>query len=499
MLMKKFIGATSREAMRKMKADLGPEAYVISNRTTPAGVEILCMSGSAVDEMARQTKASADRPGLAKPSPVAPAKPAPLRTLRDIAIQIGVPGVANNVGTLRSTNATVPARSRPAERTAPPQEARAAQSGLPAPIVPSVSMELAASPRAAAVGASGTQTGPSENQASGLMAVAPNAGTPSQSATDSDLVDEIRAMKFMFETRLASLAWRDVAERRPLAMNLWRELTGAGFSPALARTVVSRLPDDYAETQARKWMQEVLAHNLHCVQGTQDLILQGGVYALVGPTGAGKTTTTAKLAARCVVTYGAASLGLITTDGYRIGAFDQLSIYGKILGVNVHAAQSAAELEAMLATLRGKRLILIDTSGMSQRDARVGEQIGLLAHPAVQRLLLLNASAQSETLDDVVQAYSGAAAGARPLAGTILTKLDEAVKLAPVLDTCARHMLRIHHVTNGQRVPEDLHPANARALIHRALRAPSNPVFDRQDDALPFRAAEVAPVRARGV
>ena len=106
MLMKKFIGATSREAMRKMKADLGPEAYVISNRTTAAGVEILCMSGSAVDEMTRQTNVSSARSAAARPAPVATAKTAPFKTLRDIAIQIGAPGLVNNFGTQRATSTT---------------------------------------------------------------------------------------------------------------------------------------------------------------------------------------------------------------------------------------------------------------------------------------------------------------------------------------------------------------------------------------------------------
>jgi flagellar biosynthesis protein FlhF len=178
----------------------------------------------------------------------------------------------------------------------------------------------------------------------------------------------------------------------------------------------------------------------------------------------------------------------VTTDSDRIGAFDQLSIYGKILGVPVHSAQSYAELEATIATMAGKRLVLIDTTGMGQRDNRVAEQINLLNHPRIKRLLLLNAAVQAETLEDVARVYQGKAAGARPLAGAVLTKIDEAAKLASALDVVARHGLELQFVTNGQRVPEDLHAPVASALVHRAFKAQVDPVFAMRDDEVAMRA-----------
>lgn len=285
-------------------------------------------------------------------------------------------------------------------------------------------------------------------------------------------------MKQLLESRLAAIAGQPAAAPRPLAVTLWRELTVAGYSPAVARAISARLPADYGESQARQWLHEVLTRNLHCAPPERDLLSSGGIYALTGPTGVGKTTTVAKLAARCVVKHGAASLGLVTTDGYRIGAFDQLEIYGRILGVPVHAAQTAGDLEAVLEALRGKRLVLIDTAGMSQRDARLEAQMDLLSVAGVRRVLLLNAVAQAETLDDVVQAYQpagGTAGGARQ--PVILTKLDEAVKLAPVLDACTRHALEIQYITSGQRVPEDIHQANSHALAHRSLHAVAHGAF----------------------
>lgn len=308
------------------------------------------------------------------------------------------------------------------------------------------------------------------------------------SANEERLLGEVKAMKALLQSQLQGFAFRDMSQRRPLAMKFWREMADAGFSATVTRTVVDKLPDDLNEAQSRKWLSEVLARNLRCADAGRDLVEAGGTYALVGPTGVGKTTTIAKLAARCVVKYGAQSLGLITTDSYRIGAFDQLAIYGKILGVKVHSAQSLPELEAALNTLRGKRLILIDTTGMGQRDSRLAEQINLLDLPQVQRLLLLNAAAQAETLDDVARAYQGRAAGARPLTGVIFSKIDEAAKLGPVLDTAMRHSLDVYYVANGQRVPEDLHPAKAQVLIHRSLKSAADPVFALREDEVPLRA-----------
>lgn len=467
MQMKKFVAATTREAMRKMKDELGCEAYVMSNRNTAKGVEILAMSGSAIDALARSVGAAPQslpvlnsapgprsdarpeaRPGL-RPEPrhppahaaqgLAGAGMSPFKTLRDIAVHLP------------------PSAAAAAAPSAVPPPASAAQ--MPAP----VSIDTAAI---------GFQPGTDPGTVYGTA--------------QQHLLDEFKAMKALLERQLASLAWRDSVQRRPLAADLWRELTSAGYSPAVARSLAGRLPDAFTGVQARQWMQDVLVHNLHCAAPGQDIVSVGGVYALVGPTGVGKTTTTAKLAARCVVKYGAAALGLVTTDGYRIGAFDQLAIYAKILGVPVHATQSAAELGAVLAGLKGKRLVLIDTAGLGQRDARLEPQLALLDQVPVRRVLLLNAAAQAETLDDVVQAYAAPRA-AQP-AAVILTKLDEAVKLAPALDTCTRHHLEIHYVTGGQRVPEDIHPANGQALAHRALRVAASPVFALHDDELPAAA-----------
>ena len=500
MLMKKFLGATAREAMQKMKAEMGPDALVISNRKTAAGVEILAMvesaheipegaatpaaqmsAASAAGTPARRVAAGA--PGTVAPprAPAAPTRPGQFTSLKDFAERIEAPP-ARTAQPGTSLTQGMPAQRaewQVANAYAAHHQPRNWPGGrASAPPGAREEPEFSARQQPAALARPASTAAPA----------APPELLPTRN--EQRMFEELAAMKAMLQSQIAGLAWRDMAERRPLALKIWRELIEAGFSASLARVVADKLPDDHSEAQARKWLAGVLARNIRCADPAHDMVESGGVFALVGPTGVGKTTTTAKLAARCVVKFGAQSLGLITTDGYRIGAFDQLAIYGKILGVPVHSAQSYGELEATVATMAGKRLVLIDTTGMGQRDNRVAEQINLLDNPRIKRVLLLNAAAQAETLDDVARAYQGRAAGARPLAGAILTKIDEAAKLAPALDVVARHALELLHVTNGQRVPEDLHAPTSPALVHRALKAAVDPVYALNENEVAARAMQ---------
>jgi flagellar biosynthesis protein FlhF len=307
---------------------------------------------------------------------------------------------------------------------------------------------------------------------------------------------ELKAMRGMIETQLATIAWSESVRRSPLRMKFTRMLLAAGFGPALARSALARLPDDYTEEQAGKWLASVIARNIPVTMPEANLVSQGGVYAIVGPTGVGKTTTTAKLAARCVVRFGADKIALVTTDSYRIGAQDQLRTYGRILGVPVHVVQDESGLASTIAALRGKHLILIDTVGMGQRDSRVIEQVSMLAGSGANRILVLNATAHPETLEDVVHAFQG-----KGLAGCIVSKSDEAVCMGGVLDTVLRHRLPLHFVANGQRVPEDLYEPNAQHLVQQALKAvvPKQP-FRLSDDeySLLMAPGEVPATEAKG-
>lgn len=295
------------------------------------------------------------------------------------------------------------------------------------------------------------------------------------------VMNELSAMRGMMEEQFAGLVWGNRQRRSPLHGALTKRLFSAGFSAQLVRTVVDNLPAELAAGSfdgACDWVESVLAGNLPVLDSENALMERGGVFALMGPTEVGKTTTTAKLAARCVMRFGASKVALLTTDSYRIGGHEQLRIFGRILGVPVHAVKDGGDLQLALSELRNKHIVLIDTIGMSQRDRTVSDQIAMLqgADTPAQRLLLLNATSHGDTLNEVVQAYRGE--GQPDLAGCILTKLDEATNLGGVLDTVIRYQLPVHYVSTGQKVPENLYVATRKFLLKSAFCVP-------HDDELP--------------
>jgi flagellar biosynthesis protein FlhF len=297
----------------------------------------------------------------------------------------------------------------------------------------------------------------------------PASGMAGGEAQVQQLMDEMRSIKSLLERQLAGFAWGDMTRHAPARAQLLGEMIESGFSGQLARRLIEELPESMDVQEGRKWLAGAVNRRLRTLTAENDLIDRGGVFALVGPTGVGKTTTTAKLAARCVVRYGAEKLALLTTDGYRIGAHEQLRIYGRILGVPVHVVRDSEDLRRTLAELRGKHMVLIDTVGMSQRDRMVAEQAAMLMRAGdVKRLLLLNATSRGDTLDDVIRSYAG-----EDIAGCILSKVDETAALAPALDAVVRHGLLLAYVANGQRVPEDLHLPNRSYLLHRAFKQPA--------------------------
>ena len=413
MNIKRYFAPTAREALRRVKEELGGDAIVLSNRSVDDGVEITAILASELPD-----------------EPAAPFAAAP-RIDRDEDFTVSLSGGARK-----------PAPARPAAA-----EQRAVREWQPAAARP------AASP----------PPEPRKSQSA-------QHGAAADAGDDGRLMRELAGIKGLIEQQLAGFAWTGLGHEAPAKTLLLTDLLDAGFSAQLARRLVNSLPAGGTREEGLAWVKGVLNRNLHTAGSDDEIIDAGGVFALVGPTGVGKTTTTAKLAARCVVRHGADSVALLTTDGYRIGAHEQLRIYGRILGVQVHAVRDAADLRRTLADLSGKHMVLIDTIGMSQRDRLVSEQAAMLDGAGdVRRLLLLNATSRGDTLDDVVRAY-GREAGASELAGAILTKVDEAVSLAPALDALIRNRLELYYVANGQRVPEDLHLPNRAYLLHRALK-----------------------------
>lgn len=332
------------------------------------------------------------------------------------------------------------------------------------------------------------------------VAAVPAANPSALSSPSSEqLMAELTSLRTSLQQQLSSLsssvAATESMRRNPLQTRVMTRLLSGGFSADLSRRIALKTPRMNSIEEADAWLQEVIALNLRCAGPEDSLIDARGAFALVGPTGVGKTTTVAKLAARFAVKYGASALGLVTLDAYRIAAHEQLRAYGRILGVPVHMAQDGATLRELLSSMRGRRLVLVDTCGLGPRDDRLGEMLGMLAHAGlgtqkVQPVLLLNASSHAETLDDAARAW-----GAADAAGTILTKLDEAARIGGALDCALRHKLKLLALTNGQRVPEDIHAPRARLLAHLSLK-PSAQHFTLADDE--SAAMATLPATSRG-
>lgn len=285
-----------------------------------------------------------------------------------------------------------------------------------------------------------------------------------------DMLSELKSMKGLIEERFGALAFMEKLQRDPAQARLTQKLLDCGLSPALIRKLSASMKSDVGDET--EWAATVLQRNLSCAENEPALEDQGGVFALIGSTGVGKTTSTAKLAAAFATKHGASNLGLITLDAYRVGAHEQLRAYGRILGVPVHTAHDRASLEDLMDLLSAKKMVLIDTAGMGQRDSRTKDLLEMLSHRSIKKLLVVNAASQGETIDDVVMFYR-----ANQAAGVLLSKIDEAVKLGPAIDAMIRHKLCILGVANGQRVPEDWHRLSAHALVQRALRCTPSSAF----------------------
>lgn len=511
MKVRRFIAPTARDCLRKVKDELGSDAIVVSNKPVTGGVEIMAMSADSFEALSHQ---AGPRPVSGDAAPRSAPKKAetprfPAAAGVD-ALQAAIParvaGVAGAADDDYTVSLSSQARQQPAIHPSWQEVATARSSGRAASV-------KSASPllRPLPTRNESDPEIPSEAQVRATLkgALKETGDTPGEveigSATHAQsqvaqMMGEMKTIKLLLERQLAGFAWGDMAREAPTRALALAEMLEAGFSGQLARKLCQEMPASLGIEDGRKWLKSAINRRLRTLGNDSDIIERGGVYALVGPTGVGKTTTTAKLAARCVVRYGADKIALLTTDGYRIGAHEQLRIYGRILGVPVHVVRDGDDLRHTLADLKDKHMVLIDTVGMSQRDRMVAEQAAMLMRAGeVNRLLLLNATSRGDTLDDVVRAYAG-----EDLAGCILSKVDESVSIAPALDAVVRHGLLLCYIANGQRVPEDLHLPNRNYLMHRALKLPNEEsphrlLGDEAGLVMAARVAAAAGTSERGV
>lgn len=431
----RFFGATAREALARVKASLGEDAVILRNRRIDGGVEILATADGAWTGGDERFESVAPRSaGIAVP-PRGAAKDARPPAMSTVSFE------------------------RYAQERRRPVEDPAADTRRQAPGHTAIQ---------AATSAPATPPRPERAAASvaGEVAALRAEGHGEQATAEANqhLVEELRRMRSYISQQFSALSWVDGVRRSPVQAQLLRRLIAAGFSARLSRLLVSRVPADYDDDEALVWLHSALARNLRCGSSTAGPLAEGGVFGLVGPTGVGKTTTTAKIAARFALRHGVQSVGLVTMDAYRIAAQDQLRAFGQLIGVPVLAAHDAEELGRHLATLADRRLVLVDTAGVGQRDQRVATSLETLAVNGVRPLLVLAATAQEGAIEEVIDAYH-----AREAAGVVLSKIDEAPRLGGAIDALVRHRLQLLGVADGQRVPEDWQEPDAAGLVATAL------------------------------
>ena len=429
MKIRRLFGKDMREALRQVKNELGSDAVIMSNRKVADGIELV----AAYD---KEPVAKLSVPPKPK-APVAKQSEGGLPTLSEI---IGDDGP----DTLRALlEKQAEQKAAVAERVeAANAEAEKRAPAKPAPKVAPVKQE--------------TQVFDAENEEAEL----------SGGGSLADIRAEIASLRNVLQFQLADMQQQQHSRLKPQQRYLLQQLCDMGISQTLAAQLVTYTPAECNEREAWLYLLKLLSNRL--ATNNDDILTQQGVVALVGPTGTGKTTTIAKLAARYAQKYGADQVALITIDTYRIAAYEQLATYGKIIGCPVRKAQSGEQLADLLFQLRNKRLVLIDTAGFSQRDSRLISQLatfGQVSGQQVKNYLVVQGNTQQATLKHIINAYKSI-----DLQGCIITKLDECYSLGEVVSNVIEAQLPVSYVADGQQVPEDIHVANAKSIISLAAK-----------------------------
>ena len=506
MNIQRFTAPTSREAMAKARNAFGDSAVILSTRSTTEGFEVMAAAeeslaplGSHAGPAPITTRAAAAPTGFAaraKATATANATQAQPESVEGDTEALAMSTLSFQEYVrermLRKRRESLQ-DSAPTEQTAAPRRAPAQA----APVMPTPAAEPIVVPvqrynepeRASFGSRLGQQPIRTREEEPSWEDSQPSVRFASNE--DTRMAVELSALKDMIEERFNTLAWLGSSKQNPIQSSLMLKMIRAGYSPAMARAVLERVPVDAAAPEAFRWLMDVLTRNLKVSATTAGLCDEGGVVSLIGATGVGKTTTAAKLAAQCVKQYGAASVGMITLDTYRVSGYEQLRAYGRMLGVVAHLAHDRAALKDLLNLLSGKRLVIIDTAGLGQRDQRIQDMLDVLDMPKVKKTLVLNAGSHGDTLDETLTSFK-----ASSLHGVVLSKVDEAVKLGPALDALIRHQVTLRGVANGQRVPEDWQNPDASNLVRMSMGTAGKSAYDPVATDMGFY---FAPTNATGV
>lgn len=448
MKIKRFVAKDMRTALTEVKEFLGPDAIILSNKKVAGGVEIV----AAVDPEAAPAKAQTTETAI----PVATAARPPRLDIR-----VGDDEEESHppADSLRALLARQMIKQQKASSESPQVSVKplaAKTTSLDDPIRPFAQKINSSTPERQNTAASGVNL-------QELSALQKQQASLMQQQFDA-MRQEMQSMKHLLQHQVSGLMWQDLARREPVRALVIEQLRQLGLTEAMADQLACFMPEDISDSDAWSCALDLLAGQLTTTN--DDIMRRGGVIALVGPTGVGKTTTVAKLAAQFAKRHGADQVALITTDTFRIGAFEQLATFGRIIGCPVKQVRDHEELALLLTQLQQRKLILIDTAGMSQRDVRLAENLSALVHNSrvkIKSYLVLSATSQARVMQETVDHFKRIS-----LAGCIFTKLDECLSLGEIINVAIQNALPVSYLTNGQRVPEDIDIAEATAMVAQA-------------------------------
>ena len=440
MNIRRYIAPDMRTAFAKVRDELGPDVVILSTRRVKGQIELT---------VAADQSAPADSAASALP----PAQGSAAGTVRRPVFP-----------TVNADGMPVAARSTP-ERAPNPKsfEARAAAEPV-ARAKPAAVARLSAQPIVNIEALIAADQSVDVDNApviafSGLHSL-PADTRGSVAALDG----EIKALRRLLEMQLASLAWNDLSRRSPAMAELSRELTELGFTRELVKEILSQLPAVEDLHGVRQGAMAALAARIP-VRG-DEWVEKGGVVALVGPAGSGKTTALAALAARWVMRNGTGSAALISAGDTRFGGREALSRLGRLVGLPAFSVGEMRELPALLARLGERRLILVDTPARGIRSADFEQHLAGLREGGerVQFALALSAASQAAAVREIAIAH-------QPLGALscIITHVDECTSLGGLLSTVIERGIPVAYTMEGSRLLDDLRPARAETLLESAI------------------------------
>ncbi|MEY3807106.1 MAG: flagellar biosynthesis protein FlhF [Pseudomonadota bacterium] len=462
MKIKRFFAADIRQAMRMVKEELGADAVIMSNKSVDGGVEIV--AARDFDEQLIQSKLqkqTLEQESATRPQRFSNDKGTPgSREAKKVDLP-NFEAEKNHLHVLsserkQSANGFVPERTP----VRSPHDS-SSRRNIDQYVGYAEKVHLRGNPEMINVAKPVT---PAVQQRP--MQIAMPTEKPSHLSDNllMEMSKELKSLRSAMDSKLSNISWGSASQTNPVRTDLLQRLAGMSISRKLSVKIANRFTNHTDPELVFIQAQELLVKVLPVID--DDLLQYGGVVALVGPTGVGKTTTIAKLAAKFILKQGSRQVALITTDNYRIGAHEQLNTYGRILDVPVRVASSSAELRNLINGFSDKRLVLIDTAGMSQRDMKLVEQINTLqqSEQVIKSYLVISAATEYKAMNEIIKAFQIF----EPQA-SILTKLDEAATIGSALSSIIEHNLPLAFIADGQQVPEDMHSSCARTLVEQCV------------------------------